>query len=53
MDAEAIVKEREVDSLEEWREQWLDHSPQRFQSIDLLPPWHILRAGYAIPGMPF
>jgi hypothetical protein len=50
-DAEATFKERGGDSLMEWKEQWEDHTPRRFQTTAPLPPWHILRAGYAIPGI--
>jgi hypothetical protein len=51
-DAEAIVKQRGGDSLKVWKEQWIDHTPRWFQTTAPLPPWHILRAGYAIPRIP-
>jgi hypothetical protein len=52
-DAKEILKGRKDNSLEEWKQQWDDHTPRMFQTTDPLPLWRTLRADCSMMGVFF
>jgi hypothetical protein len=48
-DPEVILNEHGSSTLRQWEKTWDQNTPRKFQESLPLPPWHILRADYAVP----
>ncbi|KAI4665267.1 uncharacterized protein J4E78_002727 [Alternaria triticimaculans] len=47
-DPEQIMRELSGYSKEMWETKWHGHTPARFQTLENMPPWHLLRDGFTI-----